>query len=93
MNQSGTTYRGLPAETDLSAGYLNQLVHRNRPMPSNSVIARLAAALDIEPDHFREDHRRQARRAPQARQPDPRAAPFASTNSRFVADESSSRQQ
>jgi transcriptional regulator with XRE-family HTH domain len=54
MNESGMTYRGLAAKTDLSAGYLNHLVHGNRPVPSNGVIARLAGALDIEPDHFRE---------------------------------------
>jgi transcriptional regulator with XRE-family HTH domain len=54
MNESGLTYRGLAARTELSAGYLNHLVHGNRPVPSNAVIDRLAAALDIEPDHFRE---------------------------------------
>jgi transcriptional regulator with XRE-family HTH domain len=54
MNESGTTYRGLAAKTDLSAGYLNHLVHGNRPVPSNDVIRRLADALDVEPEHFRE---------------------------------------
>ena len=54
MNESGMTYRGLAAKSDLSAGYLNYLVHGNRPVPSNGVIDRLAGALDIEPDHFRE---------------------------------------
>jgi len=54
MNESGMTYRGLAAKTELSAGYLNHLVHANRPVPSNAVIDRLAAALDIDPDHFRE---------------------------------------
>jgi transcriptional regulator with XRE-family HTH domain len=54
MNETGVTYRGLAAKTDLSAGYLNHLVHGNRPVPSNDVIERLAAALDVEPDHFRE---------------------------------------
>jgi transcriptional regulator with XRE-family HTH domain len=54
MNESGMTYRSLAAKTDLSAGYLNHLVHGNRPVPSNSVIDRLAGALDIDPDHFRE---------------------------------------
>jgi transcriptional regulator with XRE-family HTH domain len=48
------TYRGLAAKTDLSAGYLNHLVHGNRPVPSNDVIERLAGALDVEPEHFRE---------------------------------------
>ena len=52
MNESGMTYRGLAAKTELSAGYLNHLVHGNRPVPSNVVIDRVAAALDIEPDHF-----------------------------------------
>jgi transcriptional regulator with XRE-family HTH domain len=54
MNESGVTYRGLAAKTDLSAGYLNHLVHGNRPVPSNEVIERLAGALDVEPEHFRE---------------------------------------
>jgi len=54
MNDSATTYRGLAAETGLSAGYLNHLVHSNRPVPSNEVIERLAEALDVEPEHFRE---------------------------------------
>jgi transcriptional regulator with XRE-family HTH domain len=54
MNETGTTYRGLAAMTDLSAGYLNHLVHGNRPVPSNDVIRRLAEALDVEPEHFRE---------------------------------------
>ena len=54
MNESGTTYRGLAGKTDLSAGYLNHLVHGNRPVPSNAVIERLAEALDVDADHFRE---------------------------------------
>jgi len=54
MNESGTTYRGLAARTGLSAGYLNHLVHGNRPVPSNDVIQRLADALDVAPEHFRE---------------------------------------
>ena len=54
MNDSATTYRGLAAKSGLSAGYLNHLVHGNRPVPSNEVIERLAASFDIEPDHFRE---------------------------------------
>jgi transcriptional regulator with XRE-family HTH domain len=54
MNESGTTYRGLAAKTELSAGYLNHLVHGNRPVPSNTVIERLADALDVDADHFRE---------------------------------------
>jgi transcriptional regulator with XRE-family HTH domain len=54
MNELGVTYRGLAVKTDLSAGYLNHLVHGNRPVPSNDVIERLAGALDVDPDHFRE---------------------------------------
>lgn len=54
MNETGITYRGLAAKTDLSAGYLNHLVHGNRPVPSNALIDRLAEALEIEPDYFRE---------------------------------------
>jgi transcriptional regulator with XRE-family HTH domain len=54
MGEAGLTYRGLAARTNLSAGYLNHLVHGNRPVPSKEVVARLAAALGVEPEHFRE---------------------------------------
>jgi len=54
MNELGVTYRGLAAKTDLSAGYLNHLVHGNRPVPSNDVIERIANALDVDAEHFRE---------------------------------------
>lgn len=45
MAETGTTYRALAAKTDLSAGYLNHLVHGNRPLPSNDVVETLARAL------------------------------------------------
>ena len=54
MDEVGVTYRGLAAKTGLSAGYLNHLVHGNRPVPSNEVIDKLADALGVEPEHFRE---------------------------------------
>ena len=54
MEETGVTFRGLAAKTDLSAGYLNHLVHGNRPVPSNDVVETLAGALDVEPEHFRE---------------------------------------
>jgi len=54
MDETGLTYRALAAKTGLSAGYLNHLVHGNRPVPSNDVIETLAEALDVEPEHFRE---------------------------------------
>ena len=54
MTESGLTYRGLAAKTQLSAGYLNHLVHGNRPVPSNDVMESLARALGVEPEHFRE---------------------------------------
>jgi transcriptional regulator with XRE-family HTH domain len=54
MAETGTTYRGLADKADLSAGYLNHIVHGNRPVPSNDVIARIARSLDVEPEHFRE---------------------------------------
>lgn len=54
MADSGLTYRALAAKTGLSAGYLNHLVHGNRPVPSNDVVERLAEALDVDPSHFRE---------------------------------------
>jgi transcriptional regulator with XRE-family HTH domain len=54
MDELGVTYRQLAARTGLSAGYLNHLVHGNRPVPSNDVVVTLAKALEVEPEHFRE---------------------------------------
>ncbi|HXF97877.1 MAG TPA: helix-turn-helix transcriptional regulator [Gaiellaceae bacterium] len=54
MEETGVTYRGLAEKTKLSAGYLNHIVHGNRPVPSNDVISRIADALGVEPEHFRE---------------------------------------
>jgi len=54
MTETDVTYRELAARTGLSAGYLNHLVHGNRPVPSNDVVETLADALGVEPEHFRE---------------------------------------
>jgi transcriptional regulator with XRE-family HTH domain len=54
MAETGVTYRALAAKTKLSAGYLNHLVHGNRPVPSNDIVKKLADALGVEPEHFRE---------------------------------------
>ena len=54
MDETGLTYRALAEKTNLSAGYINHLVHGNRPVPSNAVIEALARALGVEPEHFRE---------------------------------------
>ena len=54
MAELNVTYRGLADKTGLSAGYLNHLVHGNRPVPSDDVIESLAKALSVEPEHFRE---------------------------------------
>ena len=54
MAETGVTYRALAEKTKLSAGYLNHLVHGNRPVPSNEVVETLAAAFGVEPAHFRE---------------------------------------
>ena len=48
MGESGLTYRSLAEKTKLSAGYLNHLVHGNRPVPSDDVIKTLARALGVE---------------------------------------------
>ncbi len=48
------TYRALADQTNLSAGYLNHLVHGNRPVPSDEIVRRLAKPLGVEPEHFRE---------------------------------------
>ena len=54
MDETGVTYRALADKTKLSAGYLNHLVHGNRPVPSDDVLRTLAKALSVEPEHFRE---------------------------------------
>jgi len=54
MAEAGVTYRELAARTGLSAGYLNHLVHGNRPVPSNDVVRTLAKGLGVEAEHFRE---------------------------------------
>jgi transcriptional regulator with XRE-family HTH domain len=54
MAETGHTYRSLAERTKLSAGYLNHLVHGNRPVPSDEVMRVLANALGVEPEHFRE---------------------------------------
>ncbi len=54
MAETGTTYRGLADKAGLSAGYLNHIVHGNRPVPSNDVLARIATSLGVEAEHFRE---------------------------------------
>jgi transcriptional regulator with XRE-family HTH domain len=54
MQEKGVTYRALADQTNLSAGYLNHLVHGNRPVPSDAIVRKLAKALGVEPEHFRE---------------------------------------
>jgi transcriptional regulator with XRE-family HTH domain len=54
MTERGLTYRALADKTGLSAGYLNHLVHGNRPVPSDEVLGTLAESLGVEPEHFRE---------------------------------------
>jgi transcriptional regulator with XRE-family HTH domain len=54
MAEQNVTYRSLADKTGLSAGYLNHLVHGNRPEPSDDVIVELGKALGVDPEHFRE---------------------------------------
>ncbi|MFN0153216.1 MAG: helix-turn-helix domain-containing protein [Gaiella sp.] len=54
MAEKGVTYRGLAEKTGLSAGYLNHIVHGNRPVPSNDVLAKIAKSLGVKAEHFRE---------------------------------------
>jgi transcriptional regulator with XRE-family HTH domain len=54
MADRSVTYRALASATGLSAGYLNHLVHGNRPVPSEDVIERLAGALGVDASYFRE---------------------------------------
>ena len=54
MGETGHTYRSLADKTKLSEGYINHLVHGNRPVPSSDIVETLAGALGVEPEHFRE---------------------------------------
>ena len=54
MDETGMTYRSLASRSGLSAGYLNHVVHGNRPVPAHGVVARIADALGVEPEHFLE---------------------------------------
>ena len=52
--RDGGHLSGPASKTGLSAGYLNHLVHGNRPVPSNDVVEQLAKSLDVEAEFFRE---------------------------------------
>jgi lambda repressor-like predicted transcriptional regulator len=54
MHDKGISYRALAEKTGLSAGYLNHLVHGNRPVPANAVIQSIAKAVGMKADSFRE---------------------------------------
>jgi transcriptional regulator with XRE-family HTH domain len=54
MVERGLSYRRLASMTGLSGGYLNHLVHGNRPVPANDVIVNVASALDVPPETFRD---------------------------------------
>jgi transcriptional regulator with XRE-family HTH domain len=54
MAERGLSYRKLATRTGLSGGYLNHLVHGNRPVPANDVIANVADALEVPPETFRD---------------------------------------
>ena len=54
MRGKNISYRSLAEQTGLSAGYLNHLVHGNRPVPSNHVIEQIAKAVGTRPTEFRE---------------------------------------
>ena len=54
MRAKGISYRTLAEKTGLAAGYLNQLVHGNRPVPANPVIQSIAKAVGVKADSFRE---------------------------------------
>ena len=54
MDETGVTYRALADKTKLSAGYLNHLVHGNRPVPANNVMEKVAKSLGVKADRFRE---------------------------------------
>jgi transcriptional regulator with XRE-family HTH domain len=67
MAERGLSYRALAKRSGLSGGYLNHLVHGNRPVPAREVIARIAAALDVPADTFADYRMRAVWDALQAR--------------------------
>ena len=54
MRETRLSYRQLAYKTGLTAGYLNHLSKGTRPVPSDAVLERIARALHVEPDYFRE---------------------------------------
>lgn len=54
LGETGMTYRALAEKTGLSAGYINHVVHGNRPVPSNDILSKLARGLGVEAAHFLE---------------------------------------
>jgi transcriptional regulator with XRE-family HTH domain len=54
MRDKGISYRALAEKTGLSAGYLNHLVHGNRPVPATPVMQSIAKAVGVKADSFRE---------------------------------------
>ena len=54
MREGSISYRALAEKTGLSAGYLNHLAHGNRPVPANPVIEKIAKAVGMKADGFRE---------------------------------------
>ena len=71
MTETGVTYRALASQTKLSAGYLNHLVHGNRPVPSNDIVGKLADALGVDPRRDRVTRARPAGRAATQRRQGP----------------------
>ncbi len=59
MRRGSVSYRRMSERTGFSAGYLNHLTRGNRPVPSNRVIERIAQAVDVPADRFREYRVRQ----------------------------------
>ncbi len=62
MEERHLSYRQLAYKTQLSAGYLNHLTKGSRPVPADSVLENLAAALKVGPDYFLEYRLRQVAR-------------------------------
>ena len=52
MAERDVTYRELADASTLSAGYLNHIVHGNRPVPQTGVINLVAYALGVEASYF-----------------------------------------
>lgn len=63
LEQRGLSLRALALRAGVSAGHLSMVIHGHRGLgnpPTDELVERLAAALEVEPDFFADYRRRRA---------------------------------